>query len=92
MQESVEQLHPLRLRHHFPPLLRKRSHWGILRCQLFKPPHEGPAPPAKRRCTNAARIASFDHFVGAGEQRGGHVEAERLRDNQVDDEIKFLLD
>jgi hypothetical protein len=38
--------------------------------------------------------ASFDHLVGAGEQRRRHVEAERLRRDQIQDEIEFgrLLD
>ena len=30
---------------------------------------------------------SFDHLVGAGEQRGWHFEADRDRRNQVDNEI-----
>src|SRR5262245_303513 len=42
--------------------------------------------------TRAAR--SFDHLVGAGEQRGRHREAERLRGDQIDDKLKLrrLLD
>ena len=37
---------------------------------------------------------SFDHLVGAGEQRRRHVEAERLRHDQVNDEVELgrLLD
>src|SRR5262245_51474429 len=33
------------------------------------------------------RAASFDHLVGACEERRGHSEAQRLRRNQVHDEI-----
>ena len=37
---------------------------------------------------------SFDHLVGAREQRRRHVEAERLRHDQVNDEVELgrLLD
>jgi hypothetical protein len=40
--------------------------------------------PGADSCT-AARSILFDHFVGAGEQRWRHPEAERLRSDQVDD-------
>ena len=39
----------------------------------------------KRTFCAAAELALFDHFVGAGEQRWRHPEAERLRSDQVDD-------
>jgi len=37
---------------------------------------------------------SFDHLVGAGEQRRRHVETKRLRHDQVHDEVELgrLLD
>jgi hypothetical protein len=43
---------------------------------------------------NEQHSCSFDHLVGAGEQRRRNVEAERFRGRQVHDEIKFgrLLD
>src|SRR5215475_9810203 len=31
----------------------------------------------------------FDHFVGAGEQRGRYCEIKRLRGLEIDDELKF---
>jgi hypothetical protein len=36
----------------------------------------------------------FDHLVGAGKERRRHVEAERLRHDQVNDEVELgrLLD
>ena len=42
----------------------------------------------------AANKSLFNHLVGAGEQRRRHVEAERLRHDQVNDEVELgrLLD
>jgi hypothetical protein len=37
----------------------------------------------------AAKSKLFDDFVGAGEQRRRHLEAERLRGRQVDDQIEL---
>jgi hypothetical protein len=35
--------------------------------------------------------ASFDHLVGAGEQRRRHFQANRLRHEQVNDEVELGL-
>src|SRR5438132_11202436 len=39
------------------------------------------------RASFAWRLPSFDHLVGAGEQRRGHIEANRSRGLEVDDEF-----
>ena len=46
----------------------------------------------RNKTSAVARL--FDHLVGAGKSVGGHVEAERLRHDQVNDEVELgrLLD
>src|SRR5262245_43735309 len=55
------------------------------------------APPlrAKAGCEQTQQNPHLlDHLVGAGEQRGGYVDAERQRSDQADDQIEscWLLD
>src|SRR4029434_4498516 len=46
------------------------------------------------RANSGHSSRSFDHLVGAGDERGWHSEAERLGYRNIDDEIEFgrLLD
>src|SRR5947209_2545634 len=47
-------------------------------------------PDFHRLDRTSLRLAhSFDHLVGAGEQRGRHVEAERFGSPHVDDQLDF---
>src|SRR5712672_1958701 len=48
----------------------------------------------KRTHTPLQTVSSFDHLVGAGEQRGWHSEAEGLGGRQIDHELELgrLLD
>jgi hypothetical protein len=39
--------------------------------------------------TARAIVRLFDHLVGAGEQRRRHVQANRLRHDQVNDEVEL---
>src|ERR1700676_1232525 len=39
-----------------------------------------------QRCQQAT---SFDHVIGAGEQRRWHAEAERLRSLEIDNQVKL---
>src|SRR6516164_8952395 len=47
-----------------------------------------PAPGA--HSSSAANACLFDHLVGAGEQGRRHIEAERTRRRQVDDEVELV--
>src|SRR6516164_3874259 len=58
----------------------------------------GSAAAPAARCKNLRRgsfilnlppFTSFDHLVGAGEQRRWHFKAERLRSSEIDDQLHF---
>ena len=72
-------------------LMQKSDH----RHRLLRPRRQRPrgrgAPPSS---VMNSRRSSFDHLVGAGEQRRRDVQAERLRGRKVDDEVELgrLLD
>src|SRR5436305_15225109 len=54
-----------------------------------------PGPDFHRLDRTSLRLAHLlDHLVGAGEQRRWHLDAERLRGREIDDEIELgrLLD
>ena len=38
---------------------------------------------------SAAKNSLFDHFAGAGEERGWHREAERFGSPEIDNELEF---
>ena len=49
------------------------------------------SPPQKDFCNNICqKRTSFDNLVGAGEERRGHFEAERLGGLQIDEQLKFV--
>src|SRR5262249_33488113 len=60
-------------------------------------PRVGLFAPLRDKVTSSARLVdlcwllqtSFDHLVGAGEQRRGHVEAEDPRRLQINHELEF---
>jgi len=41
------------------------------------------------KCQKRKWLALFDDLVGAGEQRGRHVKAQRLRGLEIDHEFEF---
>jgi hypothetical protein len=45
--------------------------------------------PASRPARESPVGGLFDHLVGAGEERRRHLQSERLRGDQVHDEIEF---
>jgi hypothetical protein len=49
---------------------------------------DGPFLTQRRHSCIAANCPSFDHLVGAGEQRGRHGEAERFRRLEIDDQFQ----
>src|SRR5215467_14297256 len=73
-----------------PPGLRPRSngHRRMPRQNRLRPsPHS--LRKICRRAMGEAGGESFDHLVGAAEQRGWNREAERFRGGQVHDQIEF---
>jgi hypothetical protein len=46
-------------------------------------------PVRSEKCQNRKWLALFDDLVGAGEQRGRHVKAQRLRGLEIDHEFEF---
>jgi len=47
------------------------------------------ATPPRRRWARWSRASSFDHLVGAGEERRRKLKAERLRGGQIDNQLEL---